>query len=59
MSGIKYKRTVKASKCTVTDRVLWSVAEYFEDLRHLPSGSQVHSEAWHGAARGQADYTVQ
>lgn len=42
-----------------THRVLWSVAEYFEDLRHLPSGSQVHSEAWHGAARGQADDTVQ
>lgn len=43
----------------VTDRVLWSVAEYFEDLRHLPSGSQVHSEAWHGAACGQADYAAQ
>lgn len=58
-STTKHNRNGRHDEFTVTDRVLWSVAEYFEDLRHLPSGSQVHSEAWHGAACGQADYAAQ
>lgn len=37
--------------------MLRGVVERFEDLRHLPSGPEVHPEAGHGAARGQADYT--
>lgn len=41
-----------------TDRVLRSVAQNLEDLGHLPSRSQVHPEAGHGAPRGQADYTA-
>lgn len=40
-----------------THRVLSSVAQDLEDLGHLPSCSQVHPEARHGAPRGQADYT--
>lgn len=40
-----------------THRVLSSVAQDLEDLGHLPSRSQVHPEAGHGAPRGQADYT--
>lgn len=37
--------------------MLSSVAQNLEDLGHLPARSQVHPEAGHGAARGQADYT--
>lgn len=37
--------------------MLWSITENFEDLRHFPSGSQVHSETGHGTPCGQADYT--
>lgn len=58
-SATKHNINGRHDGFTVTDRVMWSVAEYFEDLRHLPSGSQVHSEAWHGAACGQADYAAQ
>lgn len=42
----------------ITDRVLRSIAENFEDLRHFPPGSQVHSETGHGAPCSQADYTT-
>lgn len=37
--------------------MLWSITENFEDLRHFPSGSQVHSETRHGTACSQTDYT--
>lgn len=37
--------------------MLWSIAEHLEDLRHFPSGPQVHPETGHGTPRGQADYT--
>lgn len=37
--------------------MLGSVAQNLEDLGHLPSRSQVHPEAGHGAPRGQADDT--
>lgn len=37
--------------------VLWGIVECFEDLRHLPSGPEVHPEAGHGTARRQADHT--
>lgn len=42
----------------VTDRMLWSITENFEDLCHFPSGSQMHSETGHGTPSGQADYTT-
>lgn len=38
-------------------RVLWGIIECFEDLSHLPSGPEVHPEAGHGTACGQADHT--
>lgn len=40
-----------------TDRMLRSITEHFEDLRHFPSGPQVHPETGHGTLCGQADYT--
>lgn len=42
----------------ITDRVLWSITDHFEDLRHFPSGPQVHPETRHGTPGGQADYTA-
>lgn len=45
-------------KQSFTDRVLRCIAEHFEDLRHFPSGTQVHPETGHGTPCGQADYTA-
>lgn len=55
IGGYSFTRFLKDSEGT--DRVLSSVAQNLEDLGHFPSRSQVHSEAGHGAPRGQADYT--
>lgn len=37
-------------------RVLRGVVQRLEDLGHLPSGPEVHPEAGHGTAGGQADH---
>lgn len=37
-------------------RVLGRVIERFEDLSHLSSGPEMHPEAGHSAASGQADH---
>lgn len=37
-------------------RVLRSVVERFEDLSHLSSGPEMHPEAGHSTASGQADH---
>lgn len=38
-------------------RVLWGIVECFKNLSHFPSGPEVHPEAGHGTATGQADHT--
>lgn len=38
--------------------MLLSITEHLKDLGHLPSGSQVHAETWHGTACGQTDYAA-
>lgn len=48
---------MKSIEESFTNRVPWSITENFEDLRHFPSGPQVHPEAGHGTPCGQADYT--
>lgn len=53
---MKLKKQV-TGKRGFTDWVLWSITEHFEDLRHFPSGPQVHPETGHGTPSGQADYT--
>lgn len=52
---MKLKKQV--TEKSFTDRVLWSITEHFEDLRHFTSGPQVHPETGHGTPCGQADYT--
>lgn len=37
--------------------MLGGIIEGFEDLRHLPSGPEVHPEARHGTAGRQTDHT--
>lgn len=54
--NVKFKKQV--TEKSFTDRVLWSITEHFEDLRHFPSGPQVHPETRHGTPCGQADYTA-
>ena len=44
-------------KKRVLYRLLWSVVEGVEDLGHLAPSPEVHPEAGHGAAHGQADDT--
>lgn len=39
--------------------MLWGVVQRFEDLSHLPSGSEVHPEARHDAAGSQGDHTAE
>lgn len=52
----QFRKVASFFKCD-RYREVRGVVQRFEDLSHLPSGSEVHPEARHGAAGRQADHT--